>query len=214
MARELLPLFPLNAVLFPRTHMPLHIFEERYKLMIGEAIRNGSEFGIVMASDRGVVNSGCTALVSKVMKTYDDGRMDILTVGRRRFEVYSLNQELDYLRGNVEFIDDAEDADPPVKAHLEQAIRGYYACRNLEGAAPLPEPNLNDPQLSFQLAQAVQDLEIKQSLLAMRSEAERLRQLARFFPSYLSKERELSHFRKIVPQNGHGKLKNEGPHEA
>ena len=214
MARELLPLFPLNAVLFPRTHMPLHIFEERYKLMIGEAVRDGSQFGIVMASDRGVVNTGCTAQVSKVMKTYDDGRMDILTVGRRRFEVYELNQDLEYLRGEVAFIDDVDDAEPPVKAHLEQAIRGYYACRTLEDSTSLPEPDLNDPQLSFQLAQAVTDLDVRQSLLAMRSEAERMRQLARFFPPYLTKQRQLSHFRKIVPRNGHGKLKGNGSHEA
>ena len=80
------------------------------------------------------------------------------------------------------------------------------ACRNLEGSSPQPEPDLNDPQLSFQLAQAVPDLEIRQSLLAMRSEAERMKHLAQFFPPYLSKEKQLAHFRKIVPQNGHGKL--------
>jgi Lon protease-like protein len=206
MARELLPLFPLNAVLFPRTPMPLHIFEERYKLMIGETIRDSSEFGIVLASDRGLVNTGCSALVSKVMKQYDDGRMDILAVGRRRFEIYLLNEEREYLRGAVEFFDDDDAAAPTEQSHFEQALRGYYACRNLDAASPLPEPDLNDPQLSFQIAQAAPDLELRQSLLTMRSEAERLKHLAQFFPAYLSKEKQLSHFRKIVPSNGHGKL--------
>ena len=213
MARELLPLFPLNAVLFPRTLMPLHIFEERYKLMIGEAVRDGSQFGIVLASERGLVNTGCSALVSKVMKTYDDGRMDILTVGRRRFEIYLLNEEKDYLQGAVEFFDDDDDPRPVEKHHLEQAVRGYYACRTLGGSSPvperdLPEPDLNDPQVSFQLAQAVPDLDLRQALLAMRSEADRLKHLAQYFPSYLSKEKQISHFRKIVPTNGHGKMKD------
>ena len=207
MASDLLPLFPLQAILFPRTTMPLHIFEARYKRMIGEAINESSEFGIVLAQDRGVVNTGCTAIISKVMKKYDDGRLDILISGRRRFEVYSLNQDMDYLRGEVSFFDD-EDLAPPVKAHLEHAIRGYYACRLLEGAATLPDPDLNDPQLSFQLAQAIPDTEFRQAMLSLRSEAERLKQLARFFPPYISKQKQLDHFRKIVPQNGHGKLKD------
>ena len=206
MARDLLPLFPLNAVLFPRTPMPLHIFEERYKLMIGEAIRDGSEFGIVLATDRGMVNVGCSAMVSKTMKQYDDGRMDILTMGRRRFEIYLLNEERDYLQGAVEFFDDDEAAAPAEKSHLEQAIRGYYACRNLDDAPGLPEPDLNDPQISFQLAQLAPDLELRQSLLAMRSEAARLKLLAQFFPHLLSKEKQRAHVRKIVPRNGHGKL--------
>ncbi len=208
MARDLLPLFPLQAILFPRTQMPLHIFEDRYKTMIGEALENSTEFGIVLAQERGVVNTGCTAIVSKLMKRYDDGRMDIIVVGRRRFEVYELDQELEYLRGSVTFFDD-EDTEPPVKAHLEQAIRGYYSCRTIEGAAPLPDPDLNDPQLSFQLAQAVPELEFRQALLSIRSEAERLKHLAKFFPPYISKQKQQAHFRKIVPQNGHGKLKEE-----
>lgn len=213
MARELLPLFPLNAVLFPRTHLPLHIFEDRYKVMIGEAVRDGAEFGIVLATEHGLVNTGCSAMVSSVIKKYDDGRMDILTVGRRRFEIYLLNEEKDYLRGAVEFFDD--DGEPPLvqNTYLEQAVRGYYACRNLggESAVPerdLPEPDLNDPQLSFQLAQAVPDLNLRQSLLAMRSEADRLKHLAQFFPPYLSKEQQIQHFRKIIPTNGHGKMKD------
>lgn len=206
MARDLLPLFPLNAVVFPRATMPLHIFEDRYKLMIGEAIRDASEFGIVLATDRGMVNAGCSVLVSKVMKQHDDGRMDILTVGRRRFEIYLLNEERDYLQGAVEFFDDDDAAVPAERSHLEQAIRGYYACRNLDYASALPEPDLNDPQVSFQLAQLVPDLGLRQSLLAMRSEADRLKLLAQFFPPFLAKEKQLAHFRKIVPQNGHGKL--------
>ena len=84
-----------------------------------------------------MVNTGCSALVSKVMKQYDDGRMDILTVGRRRFEVYLLNEERDYLQGAVEFFDDDEAAAPAERSHFEQALRGYYALRNLDEPATL-----------------------------------------------------------------------------
>jgi Lon protease-like protein len=63
MPSRLIPLFPLQVVVFPRTPLPLHIFEERYKEMIGEAIRDESEFGVVLAKNEGIVNAGCTVVV-------------------------------------------------------------------------------------------------------------------------------------------------------
>src|SRR5271165_5447766 len=68
MEQSLLPLFPLNVVLFPRTPLPLHIFEERYKEMIGKAIRDQSEFGIVLAHENGIGNAGCTVTVEKLLQ--------------------------------------------------------------------------------------------------------------------------------------------------
>ena len=79
MQETLLPLFPLEAVLLPSNILPLHIFEERYKEMIGEAIRNKTEFGVVQAGEKGILNLGCTAIVEKVVTEYPDGRMDILS---------------------------------------------------------------------------------------------------------------------------------------
>src|SRR5512142_395198 len=96
MSARLIPLFPLHVVVFPRTRLPLHIFEERYKEMVGRAIREESEFGIVLAKDDGIVNAGCTVKVEKVLEMYADGRMDILTRGERRFEVAGLNSDRDY----------------------------------------------------------------------------------------------------------------------
>src|SRR5205085_12470649 len=93
MSSRLIPLFPLQLVVFPRTRLPLHIFEERYKEMVGNAIRDESEFGIVLARKDGIVNAGCTVKVEKVLEMYPDGRMDVLTLGERRFEIDGLNEE-------------------------------------------------------------------------------------------------------------------------
>src|SRR5271165_5275733 len=87
MPSRLIPLFPLRVVVFPRTSLPLHIFEERYKEMVSDAIRDNSEFGVVLATDEGIVNAGCTVSVEKVLHMHPDGRMDIVTSGRRRFEI-------------------------------------------------------------------------------------------------------------------------------
>src|ERR1700675_741365 len=102
MQQELLPLFPLPVVLFPRTPLPLHIFEERYKEMIRDVLDSHAEFGVVLAGEKGIVNMGCTAIVDNVLKRYPDGRMDLLAVGRRRFEILQLDDEKSYLRGQVE----------------------------------------------------------------------------------------------------------------
>src|SRR3984885_3726988 len=67
MSTRLLPLFPLQVVVFPRTPLPLHIFEDRYKEMVGAAMRDSSEFGVVLAKEDGIVNAGCTVIVEKVI---------------------------------------------------------------------------------------------------------------------------------------------------
>lgn len=205
MPDALLPLFPLGVVLFPRTDLPLHIFEERYKKMIGHVLESTREFGVVLTMEKGVTSVGCTARITNVTKTYDDGRMDIETTGYRRFEVHHLDEEEDYLRGRVDFFDD-EDGTPPDEAHVGKAIRGYYAMRALPSGKHLPEPRLNDSQLSFQLAQAVTSVNVRQVLLMSKSEAERIKRLAEYFPASAERERRLEHFRTIIPRNGHARL--------
>ena len=109
--KRLLPLFPLQLVAFPGSALPLHIFEDRYKEMVGEAEASGSEFGIVLTREGGIVNAGCTVIVEAVLQRYPDGRFDVMTRGYRRFEILALDQEKDYLRGDVEYFDD-EDSSP------------------------------------------------------------------------------------------------------
>lgn len=204
MEQPFLPLFPLNVVLFPRTPLPLHIFEERYKEMIGEAIESHTEFGVVLAGEKGIVNTGCTAVIEKVLKKYDDGRMDVLAVGRRRFEILTLNDDKSYLRGAVEFFDDDTfDSIPPgVK---ERVLEGYNDLCRIDPPEALLDPELADPQLSFQLAQALSDLNFRQLLLATRSESERMKRLADFLPGFNSRQRQIAHIRAVAPNNGHGK---------
>lgn len=204
MSTRLLPLFPLHVVVFPRTHLPLHIFEDRYKEMVGQALRENSEFGIVLAKDDGIVNAGCTVIVEKVLKSYPDGKMDILACGRRRFEVVLLDDEKDYLRGEVQFFDDDEDEPAPLEAQ-HAALTQYKSL--LESGVlrpPMPEPILDDPQLSFQLAQGLPDLDFLNALLRTRSEAQRLRELSEFLSQYVPRQRHIARVRQVAPRNGFG----------
>ncbi|HOK46586.1 MAG TPA: LON peptidase substrate-binding domain-containing protein [Bryobacteraceae bacterium] len=204
----LLPLFPLPVVLFPRTPLPLHIFEDRYKEMIGDVLPDRSEFGVVLARENGILNAGCTAVVVEVLAQHPDGRMDILTVGRRRFEILELNDEKSYLRGAVEFFDDDEPAERPAGDVRERAIEACRVLREIEGSGA--EPELEDPQLSFQLAQVIEDVDFRQSLLRIRSEAERLRQFVRFCDTYIPRQRMIAGLRRVQPLNGHSRLRFPG----
>lgn len=200
----LLPLFPLRVVVFPRTPLPLHIFEERYKEMVGESILGRTEFGVVLAKEDGIVNAGCTVVVDSVLKQYSDGRMDVLTVGKRRFEILGLNEEKSYLQGEVEFFDD-EDLEQASSELKEKALGQYRGLVETgELRRPAADPVVNDPQLSFQLAQALEDLDFMSILLRNRSEVERLKQLTDYLTRSAPKMRQSARMKKLAPLNGHG----------
>jgi Lon protease-like protein len=203
MSGNLLPLFPLQLVVFPRTELPLHIFEERYKEMVGNAIRDSTEFGIVLAKEEGIVNAGCTVNVEKVLEMYPDGRMDVLTRGQRRFEILSLDQEKDYLQAEVRFFDD-EDFSPASTELRDEALAKYRALSQLAAARSHGEPNLTDRQLSFQLAQAVPDLDFLHGLLRQRSETGRLRDLNHYLATYLPRQTTIERMKELAPTNGFG----------
>jgi Lon protease-like protein len=204
MASRLIPLFPLQLVVFPRTHLPLHIFEERYKEMAGNAIRDSSEFGIVLARDRGIVNAGCTVSIEKVLEMYSDGRMDIMTRGERRFEIETLNEEKDYLQAEVSFFDD-EDFEPAPEELRDEALSNYLALSTLGTSQSRGEADLKDPQLSFQLAQGLPDLDFLNTLLSQRSETGRLKELNHYLSEYIPRQRTIERMRELAPTNGFGR---------
>lgn len=203
MPSRLLPLFPLQVVVFPGSPLPLHIFEERYKEMVGDAIRENSEFGIVLAREDGIVNAGCTVVVEKLTEMRPDGRMDILTRGRRRFEILSLNEEKAYLQAEVQFFED-EDFRPAPQDLKQQALSHYDALRHLGAALEITEPDEKDPQLSFRLAQAIPDLNFLSTLLRQRSETGRLRELNHYLEQYIPRQRAIERLRGLAPTNGYG----------
>jgi Lon protease-like protein len=186
MEEILLPLFPLEIVLLPEEPLPLHIFEERYREMIGECLRaktsglGRQDFGVVLAKGQEISNVGCSAQIVSLTRKYDDGRMDILTVGKRRFEILLTNEEKSYLRASVEFFDD-EGSDTPGETEAENALRLFQEImrrlrQSSETPADLPHPYRH---LSFHLAASLPlALEFKQQLLSLRNEPERLQQLA------------------------------------
>jgi Lon protease-like protein len=188
---ELLPLFPLGAVLYPGMLLPLHIFEERYRQLVRDlldgpeprrfgviAIRKGRETGI--GGVQSLYEIGCTAALRRVDK-HEDGRYDIVAVGAERFRLLGLDQTRPYLQGEVEMLTeepaDAAAAGPAAQV-VEAAFREYLDALTEWGGATVRLEDLpGEPVLlSFIVAAAmVVDLPERQALLA---EPDTLRRLA------------------------------------
>jgi Lon protease-like protein len=185
---SLLPLFPLELVLLPGTPLPLHIFEPRYKEMIAECIEEKKPFGVVRASSDGVAEIGCTAEILSVMKTYDDGRMDILTRGVERFELLGVNQDRSFLQGEISVVED--EPGRPAPEVVNHAVDLHSEIIKLAGTETpsKDEDATNDDsgRLSFQLAGSLPlDLDFKQHLLATLSEAKRLDAVIQYLEAVL-----------------------------
>jgi Lon protease-like protein len=203
MDSQLLPIFPLSLVLLPGMPLPLHIFEDRYKEMMADVLPENREFGIVFAKDEGIVNIGCTATIQKVVRRYEDGRLDLLAAGHRRFQIESLNEDKSYLRAEVEYFDDDEEEDIP-RDLKEKALLAFGQLRGDEEPSGLQAAARN-PRLSFQMARLVKDLDERQTVLSLRSENERLEHLVRVVPGYLAQQEKIALAKRVGPLNGHAK---------
>jgi Lon protease-like protein len=199
----LLPLFPLDVVLLPGTPLPLHIFEPRYKEMMGECLANNAPFGVIRALEEGIAEVGCTAEIITVTKEYPDGRMDLISEGRKRFEVLELNQDRSFLRAEILLVTDETGA--PASEDKVRAIQVHLEILSLAGAVQdLSTADQN--ALSFYLAGSLPlDLDFKQKLLAMRSEGLRIRAVADYLESILPNLRRAARAREKAGGNGHAR---------
>lgn len=196
------PLFPLDVVLFPGTPLPLHIFEQRYREMIGECLTNRSEFGVVRAQREGFAVVGCMASIVRVLRRYDDGRLDILCEGRDRFEIEQLDNSRAFLQAEVDFFSD--DGAASTRQSREECLALHFEVLELAGVDHQPAHIDLDGSISFQLAWALpSDLGFKQQLLSMRSDAERTRRLCDFYNTMLPKLRIGAQSGYVARGNGH-----------
>jgi Lon protease-like protein len=179
------PLFPLGIVALPTELVPLHIFEERYKTMIGRCLDEGSEFGIVWMSEDGLRPIGCACEIAEVIEQMEDGRINLIARGTRPFRIEERQEELPYPAGTVEFLDDrTEDPD----ADAAEAAHEAYAELVNEATDRTPDMAEIGEMSAYQMAATVEfGLDAKQGLLDLRSETARLRLVTRLFRAALKR---------------------------
>jgi Lon protease-like protein len=172
-----LPIFELPLVLLPGEQVPLHIFEERYKRMVGTALEAGEPFGIVLRDDDGARSIGCTARIDDVTERFEDGRMNILVRGEAPFKVLDRFESPEYPTGEVELIPD-EDV-PPIDEDAAASAREAFAELAERATGQRPEAEELDGASAYAIAARIElPPETKQQLLEMRDEDERMALLA------------------------------------
>jgi ATP-dependent Lon protease len=184
---EIIPLFPLNVVLFPQSQLHLHVFEERYRILISECITYDSVFGIVLVHEQEVRTIGCTAAVKDVVKRYDDGRMDIIVDGRRRFQLHNfVEAPHPYYSGRVTWLNDHdEEVDDKLRLYAVD-LHNKFVSVVFTGIVQLVDVNDIRRTRAFHLVQkSGMDLVHRQAFLAMNSENKRLQFLIQHLETLL-----------------------------
>ncbi|HEX5641140.1 MAG TPA: LON peptidase substrate-binding domain-containing protein [Thermoleophilia bacterium] len=202
---RLLGLFPLGIVLLPGEVVPLHIFEERYRKLIGERLEEG-EFGIVLADDDTVRECGTAARVVQLIEELDDGRMNILVQGERRFRIIEVREpadpETDYLTAEVDYYRDSE---PEASPKLRDAVLTVFAKMLSLMDVEVPEEPAGEGPLSFRIAAAVDfGAPLKQELLESLSEEHRLETLLTVMTSLLPRLELRKEREEAIRGNGKG----------
>jgi len=194
------PLFPLGIVMLPSELVPLHIFEERYKLMIGECLEEEREFGIVWLSDDGLSDVGCAGRVDQVLEKMDDGRMNILVRGTRPFRLVERIPDLPYPAGTIELLDDDE---PEAPADVLSSARERYAALVERVTDRRPEDSELEALDSYGMAATIEFAPSpKQELLEERSEPRRLELVKQMLDSTLRKLDQSEHAGELARTNG------------
>ena len=204
---EMIPLFPLGLVLLPGMPLQLHIFEERYKLMMSECLSGDKPFGIVQFDGKAIHSVGCMARITEVLHRYEDGRMDIMTLGGQRFFVKELIEEKPYTEARVVFFDDEDVVEAADAADAMDAVR--VMLKELEESGFLSDPidaaALSDPKaLSFAIA-ALEGFthEERQRFVEMTSSLERLRKSVEALARIVERIQLTQQIEKIIGGNGH-----------
>lgn len=205
MKTDMLPLFPLQVVLFPHAALPLHIFEERYRALLRMVIKESVEFGIVLTKGEDLSEIGCSAAVTSVMQMYEDGRMDVLVEGRRRFRILQVDDtRAQYLMGSVAHLEDRGEL--PDAARFAETVQMYNQLVELvyAGKVKMLDPETVLPDLSFVMAQkAGMDLDQRQQLLELDTEEERLALLREYLTAVLPRLKKLEEVDRIIRSDGY-----------
>jgi len=207
-SETIIPIFPLGLVLLPEMFLPLHIFEERYKSMVKACMEQRMEFGIVYFIGKQFQTKGCTARIVKILKRYDDGRLDIMTQGENRFAIKELFDEKPYLQAKVEFFDDQPEENTSAENFQKLAQRGIQMLRQINTTTDQYENNqftgrLDIKSVSFSIAASDGfSFEEKQQFLGMTSTLQRLRKAVKALEKIVERQSITREIERIIGGNG------------
>ncbi len=199
---QIIPIFPLPMVLFPTEQLPLHIFEPKYKDMIHHCLTTQSPFGMVLTYNNGITQTGCSAIIVRKIKEYEDGKRDILVRGQERFQINKIQQEFAYFTADVTWLVDKE-------ATIPQSLKLRFLALYTKWMEALHQKqhlllNPEEDRLSFVVGRNLPlKPEQKQILLQIGSEVERLSFLSDYLTKYIPEASEMAETKRLIQSDGH-----------
>lgn len=199
---DYIPIFPLKLVAFPGEEINLHIFEPRYRQLITDIVQSKGTFGIAVYLDR-LMSFGTEVELKEVSKVYEDGRMDIKTIGRKVFEIMTLDNPMPqklYAGGQVMFCED----NPKVPENLYSEFLFYLRelFRLMDYAVELIPLQVNSFTYAHKIGLKIEE---EYELLQMDKEVERVKYLIRHLLKVIPILRDMEAAKIKIKMNGHFK---------
>ena len=199
-----LPNIPLQVVLYPGEVLPLHIFEDRFKELISQSIKEETPFGVVLFRDGTMEEMGCTARVSRVTEEFEDGKMDIVVTGEARFRISEVFRTEVFPTAEIEMVQDEKGTSDDKL--VERVIAQHIKLLELAGRTPAPTMYQERNTLSFFIAHnAGLNLDQKQMVLELSTEQSRISFLIQHLEHFIPAVEEAESVRQKVRSNGHFK---------
>ncbi len=200
----LLPLFPLNLIVFPYEELNLHIFEPRYKELIDDCLQKKATFGIPVFLDSKIQAYGVEVEIVEVVNRYPDGRMDIKTEGKNIFQIKSFSNPMRnklYAGGEVAFLETEEDSNALQRLLLVEAVSELYEILNIKSSL-----KSDVPFISYKLAHKIGlSLAQEYELLTILAESERIDYLMAHLKKSIPIVKEMERSKEVIKLNGHFK---------
>jgi Lon protease-like protein len=198
-----IPIFPLNTVVYPGEHLNLHIFETRYRQLITECFKEKKPFGIPVVLDKGLAEMGTLVSVTAIVKTYDDGKMDIQTRGIRIFSILEIVKEIPekrYSGAIVNYPPNDESRHTVMMRNTLKSIRKMHELLNVTKDFRKPDEEL----VSYDIAHhAGLSLKEEYELLLLLKENQRLEYLKRHLKKVLPMIGGIENLKEKIKLNGH-----------
>ncbi|EOZ93213.1 ATP-dependent protease-like La [Indibacter alkaliphilus LW1] len=199
---DYLPLFPLKLVAFPGEQLNLHIFEPRYRQLIHDLNNGNRLMGICVYLDK-LMPIGTEVELQEITKIYEDGRMDVKTLGTRVFEIISFDNPMMgklYAAGNVVYKDNDLKVNKSIYEQFLFFLREFF--RLMEYEVELKPLKINSFTFSHKIGLSIEE---EYELVQLEKESERLVFLIHHFQRVLPIMRDLESAKKKIRMNGHFK---------
>ena len=197
-------LFPLGMALLPGEQVPLHIFEPRYRELIGECLERDVAFGFIL-QDAGQLRAiGTRARIDEVLARFDDGRLNVMVAGERRFRVVAMTSGRSFLTAQTSPV--VDEPDPPSPEELDACLAAYHRLasgRHAEAPEPLDASEVT-AEVSFAIAGRLGlPAALKQELLELNSERQRVLRLTEELEGPVAEALAASEISRRASTNGH-----------